>query len=147
MNENWKLSKLSTPERILDKITSEIPQPVGIIIIGPDCRQRDETVDYLLEKQRQAVRSNMPFQHEEEHYRFGRQGSIISLMKSSEASYVIYRRELFERLRDAGMKCIVAVCIDSDEELEEAEEEAARKLLRVYPPSPDEVDYLVTVPS
>ena len=45
MSKKWEIQRVSTPERIFDKIKEEMAQPVGIIIFGADCELKDEVVN------------------------------------------------------------------------------------------------------
>lgn len=42
MNQRWEIDRVSTPERIFDKINNEMPRPVGIILVGADCDLKDD---------------------------------------------------------------------------------------------------------
>lgn len=44
MNKKWEIRRVSTPERIFDKIKEEMAQPVGVVLFGADCEFKNEVV-------------------------------------------------------------------------------------------------------
>lgn len=42
MSQKWEINRVSTPERIFQKINEEMVQPVGIVLFGADCELKDE---------------------------------------------------------------------------------------------------------
>lgn len=142
----WKIERPSTQEAVLHKIMFEIPQPVGIVVFGPDCPLKQETVDSMLEKARQVTEDDKVDPHDMMRYRFGRQGNIVSVMKNDASAMHGDRHEVISRLRQAGMKSVVGMHIHTNVELAEPDAEATRKQLLVNPPTADGIDYLVTVP-
>lgn len=42
MNEKWEINRVSTPERIFNKINNEMTQPVCIVLFGVDCDLKDK---------------------------------------------------------------------------------------------------------
>lgn len=146
MSDYWRIDRLSTQEAVLNKIMFEIPQPVGIVVFGPDCPLKQETVDAMLEKARQVTESDKIDPHDMMRYRFGRQGNIISVLKNDASAIHGDRHEVISRLQQAGMKSVVGVYIKTNTELDDPDAEATRKQLMVHPPTPDGIEYLITVP-
>lgn len=50
MQETWTYSKVSTPERCLEKISKELPWPVGIMIFGADQSLKEEAERLCVKK-------------------------------------------------------------------------------------------------
>lgn len=46
MNEKWRISKVSTPERIFGKIREKMAQSVGIVMLGADCELKTEVLEW-----------------------------------------------------------------------------------------------------
>lgn len=50
MSEKWQINRVSTSERIFDKINTEVDRPFGIIVYGADCDYKFKTVDKFLKQ-------------------------------------------------------------------------------------------------
>ena len=42
MKQKWEINRVSTPERIFNKIKLEMARPVGIVLFGADCEFKNE---------------------------------------------------------------------------------------------------------
>lgn len=47
MSEKWQINRVSTPERIFDKIQNEMAQPVGVFVFGAGCDFKNEIASEL----------------------------------------------------------------------------------------------------
>ncbi len=52
--KKWQINRVSTPERIFDKVQKEMAQPVGVFVFGADCDFKNEIASELWWKNRRT---------------------------------------------------------------------------------------------
>ncbi len=117
MSERWIFSQVSMSELVFDKIIREMPQPVGIILMGADCEIKESVYQECIARiPKIAVgyggKNGQPIRAAGEPLS---KGCSVLVELSGESSYRQYiRRQAVITLRDAGAKSVVGVYVKSD---------------------------------
>ncbi len=105
----WEINRVSTPERIFDKIKTEMARPVGIVIFGADCKLKDEVVNKTvsnlpgLATSTNAAPTPTLVRHIQNH-------DIVAVILTPEESAIHgLRHELVKVMRNAGAKTVVGI--------------------------------------
>lgn len=110
MGKKWEINRVSTPERIFEKVKTEMAQPVGIILFGADCDYKNEVLDTMVEEMRGFARyySNAPdtptLVRAIQKY-----PAVVTTLSFDESSSHELRHELVKLMRNAGAATIVGV--------------------------------------
>lgn len=152
MDKKWEINRVSTPERIFDKINNEMAQPVGIILFGADCELKD---DVLMECQRRVLNLAPGYGDVVSASIFcqldaGR--NIMIVMDGNMSGDHKQRHRIVTALRDHGAKTIVGIFAkyqpiwlgDKRTAEEDSTNEQAWALIN-RPPTADGLDYLLVV--
>lgn len=158
-NTRWEISKVSTPGRIFDKITKELPQPVGIILFGADCDLKDEI---YVEITKRVPGISIGFGGKAENLTlpcakqpFSKGRSVLAVLDGDASGQHKLRHQAVTELKGAGAASVVGIY--ARHKLPEplpargrlkgktAKQTAQIKALLNDPPTPDGLDYLLTV--
>ncbi len=156
MNQKWEINRVSTSERIFDKINNEMAQPVGIVLFGADCELKD---DVLMNCQREI--SNLVGYGDVVSAsiicRLGSGQSVMVAMNGDLSSDREQRHRVVTALRDFGAKSVVGIYTKVDDPRDDKyyrtletrakrrEVEQCIEMLRQSPPTADGLDYLLVV--
>lgn len=155
--KKWEINRVSTPERIFEKIKEEMARPVGIILFGADCNFKNEAVKDLQIGLSDAAKTfyGAPSTHEMVELVHSSAVSLF-VLNSMESTDRELRHECIKVMRRTGVKTVVGVYVKvkkpwpllgrnfigrPDLQLLKT---TVRKLLQ-NPPTADEVDYLIIV--
>lgn len=120
MSERWIFSQVSMSESVFDKIIREMPQPVGIILMGADCEIKESVYQECIARIPGITigyggKNGQPIRAVEEPLS---EGCSVLVELSGESSYRQYiRRQTVITLRDAGAKSVVGVYVKCDRDL------------------------------
>ncbi len=155
MDEKWRIGRVSTPERIFEKIITEMAQPVGIVLIGADCDLKDEVFMACVECIPNLATGyggkggNMGLRAAKQPLSAGR--SVLTVMYGMSSGYPKERLQVVEALRDLGAKTVVGIYVRTTVSPEQCENiadfqaiSAQVQRLKNHPPKDEEFDYLIT---
>lgn len=114
MDEKWRIGRVSTPERIFEKIITEMAQPVGIVLIGADCDLKDEVFMTCVEcipnlATGYGGKGNLSLRGAKRPLGEGR--SVLTVMHGMSSGYPKERLQVVEALRDLGAKTVVGIYV------------------------------------
>lgn len=156
MDKKWEIRRVSTPERIFNKIREKMAQPVGIVLFGADCDLKDEvymecveqipnlTTDYGGKTISIALRGlKQPLAE-------GR--NVLLVLDGDSSGQHEARHQTVAVLQNLGAKTIVGIYVKfypiwlGDRKIsdEEPTNEQAWRLLN-HPPTADGLDYFIVV--
>lgn len=165
MDKRWVISRVSTPEYIIEKIKTKMAQPVGIVLFGADCDFKNEVVEELIKAfDLRTGSDSWGFDYEygqcypktEDHlkYRFGEGRKVAMVILNSDNSADREVRHGFIRtINNAGGQSVVGIYV-------EARKASIRPLISNFEyvefnkqiaaiersnPTADDLDYLITV--
>jgi len=154
MDKKWEINRVSTPERIFDKIKTEMAQPVGIVFFGADCDFKNEVLDAMVEELRgfdcyytEAPDTAALMKAIQVH------SAVAVTLNSEESSMHSLRQELVKAMRNAGAKTVVGVYAKSEKipirsltsSLEDAKFNRQVAAIKRSNPTADGLDYFVVV--
>lgn len=117
MNAKWEISRVSTPERILEKIKKELAQPVGIILFGADCDFKKEVVKTFTTEFGDDLAcdtyAGTTMRHIQQSFGASR-NYMIDLDSTDSASHDI-RHQCVLNLRNLGARSVVGIYIKARE--------------------------------
>lgn len=155
MDEKWRIGRVSTPERIFEKISTEMPQPVGIVLIGADCELKDEVFMTCVEQiPNLAVGyggkgANMSLRAAKQPLSEGR--SILTVMYGNSSGHQRERGEVVGALRDLGAKTVVGIYAKAEASPDQCKNIADFQAMSTqvqrlnnHQPKDEEFDYLIT---
>lgn len=154
--QRWEINKVSTPEHIFDKINTEMPQPVGIMLFGADCEFKNQVVEKLQHELREIkVFLGTPSTYELAELIPSSSISLFVLSSMASSDHEL-RHEAVNVMRRIGAKNIVGIYVKvkapqplpgrgfmgrRDLQLMKT---AVRELEK-NPPTADGLDYLIVV--
>lgn len=167
MNEKWEIRRVSTSERIFDKIKTEVSLPVGIMLFGADCEFKNKIINELICKFDLVDQGcidpwDLDYEHSDcflktrDHllYRFeaGKLFNLVILDSDSSADHEI-RHGFVKAMQDAGAKTLVGIYTKVNKEpirplmssLEKVELNKQITAIEQSNPSADGLDYLIVV--
>lgn len=110
MNKKWEIRRVSTPERIFDKIKEEMAQPVGVVLFGVDGDFKKEVLHLMMDHLRgfayyfdgapdtkALVDATRNFQ------------AVAVTLSGAESSTEGLRYELAKVMQAAGVKTVVGI--------------------------------------
>lgn len=106
----WEINKVSTPERIFDKIKEEMAQPVGIVIFGADCEFKNEVYETMMKELQGLARyyTKRPdiatLTKAVETY-----SAVVVMLGSDDSSQRELRHTLVNVMRNAGAKTVIGI--------------------------------------
>lgn len=110
MNKKWEIRRVSTSERIFNKIKEEMAQPVGIVLFGVDYDFKNEVLDAMVEELRGFARyyTKAPdtvtlVRAIKDHL------AVVVMLDSDESSAHGLRHELVKVMRNAGVETVVGI--------------------------------------
>ncbi len=154
MDKKWEIRRVSTSERIFNKIKEEMAQPVGIVLFGVDCDFKNEVLDAMVEELRgfaryytkapdtatlvRAIKTNL---------------AVVVTLNSDESSMHSLRHELVKTMRNAGAETVVGIYAKVDKEpirplvssLEKVEFNKRVAAVEQSNPTADGLDYFIVV--
>ncbi len=107
MAKKWEIRRVSTPERIFNKIKEEMAQPVGIILFGADCDFKNEVIEEMIKSLPGLAFIPAPTSMKAmQNYNC----NVVTVMLSSkESADHGIRHELVKTMRNAGAKTVVGI--------------------------------------
>ena len=155
MNKKWEIRRVSTPERIFNKIKEEMAQPVGIVLFGADCEFKNEVIEAFLARFGRGLvwdyyRSTTTARIEAV-FRIGE--SFIIMLDSNESADHNVRHRLVQNLRNLGAKTAVGIYVKATKEpirplmssLEKVEFNKQITAIEQSNPTADGLDYFIVV--
>ena len=165
MDVRWEINRVSTPERILQKINEEMPQPVGIVLFGADNDLKDRIYRSYADRLVKPLslghfgyHNLLPDWSQEKVYldlepvKCNGDCRILVMMAGDASVDHARRHQVVTVLRELGMKTVVGIYAQQRRLTLRAFlsdfKEAVRitkqlKILRRNPPTPDGLDYLL----
>lgn len=154
----WEVRRVSTPERIFDKIKTEMPQPVGIVLFGADGDFKNKVLDTMVEALRgfaDYYTAETPPCTDTLIRAFDRHSAVAVMLNSEASSMHDLRHELVKVMRNVGAKTVVGIYAKSDLPKLSFGRSAAtvidspfRKQVRSLiddPPTAEDFDYFIVV--
>lgn len=154
MNKKWEIRRVSTSERIFNKIKEEIAQPVGIVLFGADCDFKNEVLDTMVEELQGFARyyTKAPdtvtlVRAIKDHL------AVVVMLSSDESSTHGLRHELVKVMRNAGAETVVGIYAKASKEpirplvssLERVEFNKQVTAVEQSNPTADGLDYFIVV--
>jgi len=117
MNETWTYSKVSTPERCLEKISNELPRPVGIVIFGTD-KALKSRVEWLCAQKIPHLVGCMFDEHSgfilrRSSEEFREERNVVMTLNDDESCDHRLRHQIITSLRNSGIKSVVGLYVES----------------------------------
>lgn len=145
-NIKWEIDRVSTPDRIFQKINAEMVHPIGILIFGADCDFKNQVTDEFTANIDHNV---FGFSYETSilkcKFLLKSEMNLIIVLNSDDSCCHLVRHSLVKSLQNFGAKTVVGVFVDPCGPLHESKAEAARQTLNETPPTADGLDYLIVV--
>lgn len=151
----WEINRVSTSERIFDKINNEMAQPVGIVIFGADCGLKDEVYMQCVERICNLAtgyggNGNMPLRAAGR--AFSERKNVLTAMFGGASGDHQQRHQVVTALRDLGAQSVVGIYVkyepiwlgDGKTTDDDITNQQAWALLN-RPPTSDGLDYLLVV--
>ncbi len=156
MNQRWEINRVSTPERILDKIKTEMAQPVGIVIIGADSDFKNEIVEQMMSKLQGFTCCFTKTPDTVAIIKALRHRAMAVVLDSVESGMHDLRHELVKVMRNAGAKTVVGFYVKAQMPqplpgrgfMSRPDLKLLRKTiqqLEANPPTADGLDYFITI--
>lgn len=155
MSEKWQIYRVSTPERIFDKIQNEMAQPVGVFVFGADCDFKNEIANELTAKLEATV-GGVPTTRQIVDSVYSQKSVAVAVFDAEASAFCELRHDCVSAMRRAGFKTIVGVYVKCAKlkplpargfMKKSCRAEINRQIdaLERTPPTSDEVDYLIVV--
>lgn len=110
MDKKWEIRKISTPERIFNKIKEEMAQPVGIVIFGADCDLKNEVLDTTMKEFQGFARYYTKAPDAANLARsIKKYPAIVVTLTSDESGIHSLRHELVKVMRNVGAETVVGI--------------------------------------
>lgn len=142
----WEIDRVSTPDRIFQKINAEMVHPIGILIFGADCDFKNQVTDEFTANIDHNV---LGFSYETSvskcEFLLKSEMNLIMVLDSDDSCCHLVRHSLAKSLQDRGAKAVIGVFADPCGSLHEPRAEAARQTLTETPPTADGLNYLIVV--
>lgn len=156
MSKKWEIRRVSTTERIFDKIRTEMAQPVGIVLFGADCDLKDEVYMDCVEQIPNLATGyggktgNIALRGAKRP--FAEDRSVLVVLDGDSSSQHEARHQTVTALRDLGAKTVVGIYAKFDPiwlgsrraSDEDSTNTQAWALLN-HPPTADGLDYFMIV--
>lgn len=111
MKTKWEISRVSTPERVLEKIKEDLARPVGIILFGVDCDFKKEVIKALTTEFGDDLVCDTyvgaTTRHMQQSFEASR-NYMIDLNSADSANHDV-RHQCVLNLKNFGAKCVVGV--------------------------------------
>ncbi len=113
MSKKWEIRRVSTTERIFDKIRTEAAQPVGIVLFGADCDLKDEVYMECVEQIPNLATGyggktgNIALRGAKRPFTEGR--SVLAVLDGDSSAQHEARHQTVTALRDLGAKTLVGI--------------------------------------
>ena len=156
MSTKWEIKRVSTPERIFDKIKTEMAQPVGIVLFGADCDLKNEVWNTMMSELQGFARyyTNAPdtatLVKALKNY-----SAVAVALNGEESSSHELRHELVKVMQNAGAESVVGIFAKCEMPkplpargyFKKKTATLARQVtsLAECPPTPDGLTYLLVV--
>lgn len=159
MEESWQINRQTSPERILQKIATELNGPIGLVFMGADSERKEQQADRFI-----TYPALQPLAHGiyamatdgKMRYLLEQGENCALLLDSDESANRDTRLEAVNRLYNAGARTVVGVYIEVAPpaplpgrgflEPKTAALRTAVAQIAACPPQPEEFDYLVVIP-
>lgn len=156
MGKKWEIRRISTSERIFDKIKEEMAQPVGIVLFGADCDFKNRVYAECVEQIPNLATGyggktgNIALRGAKQPLAKGR--SVLVVLDGDSSGRHETRHQTVIALRNLGAKTVVGIyaklCAiwlgDRGLSDEESTNQQAWELLN-HPPTADGLDYFIVV--
>ena len=109
MNQKWEIHRVSTSERIFDKINNEMAQPVGVVLFGADCEFKNEVQEDMMNALGGFAYHYTGIPNTATIVRALDERALTVTLNSYESAMHNLRHELVEVMRNAGAKTIVGI--------------------------------------
>ncbi len=148
IKSTWEIRRVSTPERIFQKITTEIPQPIGILVVGTDSSLKEE-ISQPLGALTAAVRLHVslaPTYHDDT-YRtaFANNRNVLTLMTAATSADHSERHRQVKAMYDAGARSVIAVYVEGKFAYSHEDSYRIHRAVTSDPPTAEGVDYLIII--
>lgn len=155
MKLKWEIRRVSTPERIFNKIKEEMAQPVGIVLFGADGELKNKTLDAMMERLRGFADYHIDKTPSTDNliWTLDRYSAVVVVLRSDESSTHGLRHKLVKMMRNAGAKTVVGIYAKVNKEpirplvssLEKVEFNKQITAIEQSDPTADGLDYFVVV--
>ena len=154
MSKKWEIQRVSTSERIFDKIKEEMAQPVGIVLFGADCDFKNEVLDAIVDGLRGFARYYTKAPDTATLVRnIKNHSAVVVTLDSAESSTHGLRHELVKVMRNAGAGSVVGIYAKVDKvpvrplmsSLEKVEFNKQITAIEQSNPNADGLDYFIVV--
>lgn len=158
MSERWQINRVSTPERIFDKIRNEMAQPVGVLIFGADCDFKNEIANELIANFAGAktILDDTPSTKQIVDFIHSKQSVMVAIFDAWSSASHDLRHECVKVMQRAGFETVIGVYVRCAKleplpargfmrKSRRAEVNQQIEVLEKAPPTPDGLDYLIVV--
>lgn len=111
MDKKWEIRRVSTSERIFNKIKEGVAQPVGIVLFGVDSVFKNEVLDAMVEScegLQTTILSKVP-STDTLVWAFSSHSAVVVMLNSDESSTYDLRHELVKVMRNTGAETVVGI--------------------------------------
>ena len=144
----WEIRRVSTPERIFQKITTEIPRPLGILVVGTEGSFKEE-IAHQLADQINAVRLyvSRTSTHHDNAYRaaFTDGHNVLTMLTAHISAAHSERHRQVKAMYDAGAKSVIVVYVKGKFAYSHEDSYRVHRAVTSDPPTAEGVDYLITI--
>lgn len=148
IKSTWEIRRVSTPERIFQKITQELPKPLGILVVGTDGSFKEE-IAHRLAEQTNAIRLyvSQASTYHDNAYRtaFADSHSILTMLTANISAVHSERHRQVKAMYDAGAKSVIVIYVEGKFVYSHEDSYRIHRAVTSDPPTADGVDYLITI--
>ena len=106
----WEINRVSTPERIFEKIKTELAQPVGVVLFGADCDFKNEVKNMMKSELRGLIRCYANAPNTAALVKaFKKHSAVAVVLNTEESSSHELRHELVKVMQNAGAVSVVGI--------------------------------------
>lgn len=155
MKLKWEIRRVSTLERIFNKIKEEMAQPVGIVLFGADGELKNKTLDAMTERLRGFADYHIDKTPSMDNliWTLDRYSAVVVVLRSDESSTHGLRHKLVKMMRSAGAKTVVGIYAKASitpikptiSSLKSVEHNKQIAAIEQSNPTANELDYFVVV--
>lgn len=144
----WEINRVSTPERIFQKILTEVKRPLGILVFGSGSGFEDGIIQQIINETK-ALRlgvDRLGTYHDSIYQRtFAGGRNVLVVFNGRASANHDERHQHVQALRETGAGSVIGFYVESEYIYSTPDSYKTYCDIKANPPTPDGLDYLIHV--
>lgn len=144
----WEINRVSTPERIFQKILTEVKQPLGVLIFGSGSGFKDGIIQQVINETKAlhlGVERLGTYYNNVYRRTFAEQRNVLVVFNERTSVNHDERHQHVQALREAGAGSVIGFYVESEYIYSTPDSYKNYCDLKANPPTADGLDYLIHI--